>query len=97
MISQVIVNETNTQFIEHIIFIMKNVLEQHTPPGLFTCRLIPFTCYLFDSRKAIEGKFCDLCLRIGVSLDQDKKGAKCKASEQLDPQTRILDTPPSNR
>ena len=24
---QVIVNETNTQFIEHIIFIMKNVLE----------------------------------------------------------------------
>lgn len=29
---QVIVNETNTQFIEHIIFIMKNVLEQHSPP-----------------------------------------------------------------
>ena len=29
---QVIVNETNTQFIEHIIFIMKNVLEQNTPP-----------------------------------------------------------------
>ena len=31
---QVIVNDTNTQFIEHIIFIMKNVLEAKTdgPP-----------------------------------------------------------------
>ena len=64
MISQVIVNETNTQFIEHIIFIMKNVLEQHTPPGLLTCRLIPFTYYVFDSTKSTELKFCDLCIRM---------------------------------